>query len=664
MSFGASYPQAFFYSTDDGTTFSPVSLPVNIAATYEELNGAIAVDGKTMRVAITGYTSPATGSQIKHFYSDNLLTWTEFANSDHPIGSAQIWELNPIVGDSTPIPDVPGYYVDGDGNVIGPDIEAGDACSAPLDYVVRALHKIGAPQLVDAEFDLTALAGEFVRGYTIQDADVTVATACDPLRKVWSFDLPSYDGQIHAIKRGRAADWSLSEDDLVTMDSGYEESLQDESLAFPLKMHLGYTDPGIDYKETTQISERYSADARVAGEEKISMGQLVLTATEAKQAVVKSHKQAWANIEDTRKLAAPIEYIEAVNSDTFAFRNRRYRVDSMRVDGMQVVFESAAYDRISSYQSSAVGVDGTPGPGKLGTLRGPTISAIMNLPVLRPEDDGPGVYWAATGVLNGWDGAKLQISRYGGNYVDTGISTRLRATIGELEEVLPLASRYGMSKTTEIKVKLNKLATGLAGTDMLGLLRGDNAAAILGDDGTAEIIQFLTATETDDGKYTLGGILRGRLNTAPAEHLVGAKFVLLDGAISFVPLRLEDSDTDLGFRAVSNGTTAESNIGGVQHVAKLVSMIEWAPGCVRADTSTGDLEITFSGRGRIGSSRIPVHSANFKEYRITVLQGTGGIELQTRDQFVTIGGLDTYDSITVIALSDVAATFNSEEGTA
>lgn len=650
-------PTGLFISTDDGESWAEVSLPARINI-YE--NG-IAVDRNRRRCVVIGVEA-VTGT-IRSFYSDpGYSVWHEVSLSG-VYAQSGVFALDPYTGgDGSPIPDAPGYYLDKDGNVIGPDLPIGTMCSIPLDQAVRKLHKIGAPQLADDEFDLTALEGEIVRGYTIQDAEVTVATACDPLRKVWTFDLPAYDGKVRAIKRGRAVDWELSEDDLVAMDSGYEESVQDESLAFPLKMHLAYTDPVIDYKETTQTHERYSADARVAGEEKVSMGQIVMSATEAKQAVVKTHKTLWANIEDTRKLSMPIEYIHAVNSDTFTLRNKRYRIDQMRVEGLQVVLESAAYDRISSYQSSAIGVEGTAGPGKLGSLRGPTISAIMNLPVLRPEHDGPGVYWAATGVLDGWDGAKLQISRYGGNYVDTGISTRLRATIGALEEVLPLASRYGMSKTTEIKVKLNKLAAGLGGTDMLGLLRGDNAAAILRPDGTAEIIQFLTATETSPGKYTLGGILRGRMNTAPAEHAIGAKFVLLDGAVTFVPLRNEDSDTDIGFRAVSLGTKAEMNIGGVQLVSKLMSMVEWAPGCVRADTSGGGLEITFSGRGRIGSSRIPVHSANFKEYRITVLQGTGGIEVQTSDQFVTIGGLTDYDSIAIVALSDVAATFNSEEG--
>lgn len=566
------------------------------------------------------------------------------------------------VTDYYTIPDSPDYTADGDGTVSGPATPVGVMCARPLDDVVRTLHKIGAPQLTDDEFELSALAGQFVRGYAIQDAEVTVAGACDPLRKVYDFDLPAYDGQIHAIKRGRAADWSLSEDDLVTMDSGYEESLQDESLAFPLKLHLSYTDPGIDYKETTQISERYSADARVAGEEKISMGQLVLTATEAKQAVVKAHKQAWANIEDTRKLAAPLEYIEAVNSDAFEFRNKRYRVDSMRVEGLQVVIESAAYDRISSYQSDAVGVEGTAGPDKLGAaLRGPTVSVLMNMPVLRDEDDAAGMYWAAAGLLEGWKGARLQIARDGVTFTDTGVSVTTSATMGALVEAVGSASRYGMDEVNQLKVKLKPLSGGLESTDMTGLLREANAAALVYPDNTVEVIQFLTATETAEREYTLSGLLRGRMNTTPGAHAAGAWFVLLNDAVRFVPLRNDDSGTSPTFRAVSAGTVAETNLPSVVNIGVLQSLKEWEPTTVRAVTGTGEVSVTWAGRGRLGSSRMPVHSLNFKEYRATA----GGFTAVTTAQAVTVPapGITEPYTTTVAALSRIASQFDSAEGT-
>lgn len=571
-----------------------------------------------------------------------------------------------VDGNSAPIPDSPGYYVDGDGNVIGPSVPVGVMCGAPLDQVVRKLHKLGAPQLSDAEFDLEALEGDIVRGYAIQDAAVTVAEACDPLRRVWTFDLPSYDGQIHAIKRGRDVDWVLPEDDLIAMDSDYEQSMQDDTVSLPRKLHLAYNDPNIDYKETTQISERYSTDVRVVGEEKISMGQLVLSATEAKRAVVKQHKLAWLNAEDTRTLSAPLEYIGAVNSDIVQFRGRRYRVDQMRVEGLQVAFESAAYDRASSYQSTAVGTEGVPPPPMGAALRGPTVSVFMNLPVLRDADDKAGIYWAASGLLEGWRGALLQMSRDGTTFENLSIAIPTPCTIGTLQAGILSASRYGMDEVNQIMVKLNPLSPRLDSTDMDGLLREANSAAILYADGTAEIVQFQNAVETAPREYTLSGLLRGRLDTTPGAHNVGARFVLLNDAIRFVPLRNDDVGATITFRAMSAGTVAENNDSVALTLGSFKSLSEWEPAMVRATTGTNEVSVTWAGRGRLGSSRMPVHSLNFDKYRVRVTKSGTTATAETGNQYATV----TYTGISepyttgVTALSRIDAQFNSHEGTA
>lgn len=649
-------------STDNGASFTAVNLPAQLFFN-QQYRQSIAVDASSGRVVIFGHEHGSNASRA--FYTDDFEAWTPISLAGTE--STGIAELYPLgIYASTELPDSPGYYVDGDGNVIGPSVPVGTMCSAPLDQVVRKLHKLGAPQLSDAEFDLAALEGDTVRGYAIQDAAVTVAEACDPLRRVWTFDLPSYDGQIHAIKRGRDVDWTLPEDDLIAMDSDYEQSMQDDTVSLPRKLHLAYNDPNIDYKETTQISERYSADVRVVGEEKISMGQLVMTATEAKQAVVKQHKLAWLNAEDTRKLAAPLEYIGAVNSDIVQFRGRRYRVDQMRVEGLQVTFESAVYDRASSYQSTTVGTEGVPPPPMDSSLRGPTVSVFMNLPVLRDADDKAGIYWAASGMLEGWRGALLQMSRDGVTFENLNIAVPTPCTIGTLQADILSASRYGMDEVNQIMVKLNPLSTGLDSTDMDGLLREANSAAILYADGTAEIVQFLTATETAPREYTLSGLLRGRLDTTPGAHNAGAQFVLLNDAIRFVPLRNDDVGATITFRAISAGTVAENNDSVALTLGSFKSLAEWEPAMVHATTGTNEVSVTWAGRGRLGSSRMPVHSLNFDKYRVRVTKSGTTVTSETGNQYATV----TYTGISepyttgVTALSRIDAQFNSPEGTA
>jgi len=394
------------------------------------------------------------------------------------------------------------------------------------------------------------------------------------------------------------------------------------------------------------------------------MGQLVLSATEAKQAVVKQHKLAWLNAEDTRTLSAPLEYIGAVNSDIVQFRGRRYRVDQMRVEGLQAVFESAAYDRASSYQSTAVGTEGVPPPDSEGFVRGPTVSAFMNMPVLRDEDDKAGIYWAASGLLSGWKGALLQMSRDGTTFTDTSVSVSAAATMGTLLETVGSASRYGLDEVNAIKLKLNPLAGSLESTDMDGLLHEANAAALLYPDNTVEVIQFLTATETAEREYTLSGLLRGRMNTAVGVHTAGATFVLLNDAVRFVSLRNEDSGTTLTMRAVSNGTVAETNLTTTVPLGVLQSLKEWEPIVVRATTGTDIVDVTWAGRGRLGSSRMPVPSLNFKEYRVTVTKGGASYTVFTTAQAATVPapGITEPYTTTVAAISRIASQFDPSEG--
>lgn len=566
-------------------------------------------------------------------------------------------------------PDSPGYYVDPDGTVSGPALASALDCSVTLQYVVRTIHELGAPQLNDADFDLAPLAGDIVRGYVIQDANLTAADACEPLRKVWTFDLPSYDLKIRARKRGGALDWTLNPDDLVMGEESFDSSQRGQPVEYPKKLHVGYLDPSLDYKPTTQISERYSATVHVVGEEAFD-SLLVLSADEAKQTAHKLHKMLWTELEDSRSVTAPIEYLKAVPADLLSYNGRRYRIDSMRVEGMRVVLESCAYDRASAYSSNATGTPGTAPPAPTGSVRGPTVSALMNLPVLRDADDRAGIYWAASGLLEAWAGAQLQLQR--GEW-ENGPAVSLSATMGELTAPLPVASRYGLDNANTLSVKLTPTSGPLDSTTMDGLIAEANAAAILYGNGTAEIVQFQTATETAPREYQLTGLLRGRLDTVIAAHATGARFVLLDDAVRFVALRPDDIGKTLTFRAASLGTDPAANPTQTLAMTTLQSLVEWQPYAFEVTPAAdGGYCASWIGRARLGSSRLPTHSQWFDGYRVTFQAANETHEVTTTAQSVCVTAQDlsklsgTSPAITVVAQSRVATgddDFNSAPST-
>ena len=71
----------------------------------------------------------------------------------------------------------------------------------------------------------------------------------------------------------------------------------------------------------------------------------------------------------------------------------RIRITRIEDDGGVRLIE-AKRERSNTYNSNAQGA-AAPNPGFPGTsLRGPTDAVVMNMPVLRDEDDKPGIYWA------------------------------------------------------------------------------------------------------------------------------------------------------------------------------------------------------------------------------------------------------------------------------
>jgi PAS domain-containing protein len=81
-----------------------------------------------------------------------------------------------------------------------------------------------------------------------------------------------------------------------------------------------------------------------------------------------------------------------------------------------------------------------------------------------------------------------------------------------------------------------QLETGaLDSATALEVLNGDNTAALIGLDGTAEVIQFRDAADLGSGRYRLTTLLRGRRGTEDqiAMRGVGDVFVLLDDALRF-----------------------------------------------------------------------------------------------------------------------------------
>jgi hypothetical protein len=121
----------------------------------------------------------------------------------------------------------------------------------------------------------------------------------------------------------------------------------------------------------------------------------------------------------------------------------------------------------------------------------------------------------------------------------------------------------------------------------LEVLNGANKAALVAVDGTAEIVQWRTATQEADGTWTLTGLLRGRRGTEDliASRGIGDAFIILDG-------------TRLLYDAAASEVTAVRQLKAVG----IFDTPDTAPGVV-----------TKARRGRAERPYAPVHLAGSRD---------------------------------------------------
>lgn len=163
----------------------------------------------------------------------------------------------------------------------------------------------------------------------------------------------------------------------------------------------------------------------------------------------------------------------------------------------------------------------------------------------------------------------------------------------------------------------------------LEVLNWANMAALVGTDGTAEIIQFRTATDNGDGTFTLTGLLRGRRGTEDriASRAAGDLFILLDASrVGFSSLTTEAAATRY-LRAVSVFESVQTAASTVTKSRRGRAETPYAPAHVAGSRDGSDnLTLTWIRRTRVGgewldgTGTVPV-SEGAEAYEVDILDG-------------------------------------------
>lgn len=444
-------------------------------------------------------------------------------------------------------PELPHTLLGDDGELYRPDFltvedfKALAASNITLASVVSDIaDRCGVPA---ANIDTTALT-DIIPGFLV-GVQGSGADAIRPCQQMYYFDMPEFDGQIVAVKRGGASVATITDDDML--EAGDEDDdTRAQAIEFPLKVSVITRDPAAEYAPMPQTSTRYSSAVVALGEASIA-SPIPFGADEAKQRADIIHKVLWAQAEGRSEFELPEEWTHLVPSDCFERDGKRWLIESVEyADG--AVRVKSVYDRATNYVSTATGIAAPPPVLPSGPLRGPTLLVAMNLPPLSEVvQEESGVYMAATGTFSGWDGCIVQMSVDGGSTYRTVATISRRSVMGRL--------LGDITTTTEpILVELDSGELSSTTADRIAL--GSNGFAMISSN-VAEIAQFETATEDSEGDYSLTTVTRAGLGTTAAAHSAGDRFVMLDNAL-FLPVDSSLTGTTLYFRAVTNGTAADS----------------------------------------------------------------------------------------------------------
>jgi hypothetical protein len=392
----------------------------------------------------------------------------------------------------------------------------------------------GSPAVeTPSDVDATSLAGESVDGYMVAKNGAARA-AIEPLMQAFYFDAIESGGQVKFVKRGQAPVVSIPEDDLAAhaYGSAVPDSLitdRAQEMELPVEISIQYLDRDAAYGVGTQYARRLTTPSR----NKTAMQlQMSLAASKAKQIVDVLLYDAWtARTRFTFALSNKYAFLEPTDVVQVTKGGRIYTARLTDKDEASGIHSyTAVLEDAQIYSQNAIAAS-LPAPDETVTMVGPTHLQLLDIPLLRDQDDGIGFYAAACGYLSGWRGAQLFKSiDAGASYEQYGPAFLKASTIGSANNVLcDFAGGNSFDETNTVTVHL--INGTLASITELAVLNGGNVA-LLGD----EIIQFKNAVLADVNTYTLSGLLRGRQGTewSMSEHAAGERFVLLSAGTTYI----------------------------------------------------------------------------------------------------------------------------------
>lgn len=499
----------------------------------------------------------------------------------------------------------------------------------------------------------TSELSDLIAGVCIQDTS-TGAAALSAIIGPYFADPTEKDTKLTWVKRGAPVIRTLTADDLTEEpDAPSRENV----IEYPAKLSYFYQSPLTGYATTKATSYRYSPQVDSSGEGSVTSPVTYYTSDEPAQIAQKLHKVAWTEAEGSFVWNVGMHCIDLLPADCVGLFLRgivtRARITAIENNGSTLKL-TMLKDRQSSYTSNVTGIVlPTPTPPQPATMS-KAVLAVLDIPALQDTDDALVYYTAMSGSTSTWQGGELQRSLDGGaSYQPIGEVTT-DVTMGRLTVAMDATSAAYTDTTNAVKVQLFDSANDIIAYSETNFNQEQGAIAVQLASGAWEVMQYRDATDGGSGLWTLTTLKRGRLNTLPGAHAVGALFVLLDSHLVKNSADVAWLNSTIKHRAVSYGTNNET-ADVVSTVYEGESQREWAPASatVEYDGATSVAVTDIVPRYRFGTELNPLASVNLTGYRITATDGTTTVttDITGGSAYMTLAGAPT--AVTVAAINKI-----------
>lgn len=470
----------------------------------------------------------------------------------------------------------------------------------------------------------TWLLTDHVRGISTTNKR-SAAAVIETLGDHFLFDLSNWGGVVHCTPRGAPVAKVIDENDLIPNDkNSAKQSSRKDSIGVPSTIHLEYYDLLGGLTADKQTSDRSNSNLRNKADG-VTQSTIIMTADEAAQAVVISHKIAIEEQRGEVKFILGDNHIDLICGDVVSIKEQRLRIVKIEIDNGKQTY-TALHDRVSAYQSNIQGLPINPPSPPPNLVVAETLLEIVDSHIINSGDDQLGYYVLISSKTFDWSGAVIEISKDGGaTWIDSD-NSNMNSIFGEVLEVLPQHNHNYPDRTNTLRVKLIRPDMELETSTMREVMNRANLA-IVGN----ELINFMDATQVGEDEWELTGLLRGRKGSPSVAHAVGERFLMMtSGLVAYVPAELFELGRELTFRATSFGLEPGTDKTTIIYQGR--SQIERQPAYLKAVRQGANLKVSWQGVGRLGGGMSIGMGAYFTNYRVTL----GTTVVNTTDMFATI----------------------------